>query len=271
MNRQFWLDQLIFPAWAGSSANQSPHQIAPESWEAIMKLKKFAYHNKELAWRLQSTEFSDLNLLVGASGAGKTRSLEAILDLQKIARGSSENGVAWDVEISVEGIDYRWSGEFENSSTNGDFIEVLIEGDNGESSKKSAKIIRERLSSQGTKIVERKKSEIEFKGAKLPVKLSASSSVVKLFNEDESISPIYQAFLNQIIQSKPDQNNFYGYIVPALLKEYRTLQAIQNNNLGTLTKLALCHENFPDLFNLINSRFIDIFPQVQEMTIKHKT
>lgn len=63
-----------------------------------MKIHRLEYFDEEYQWELEPVEFSDnLNLLVGVSGAGKTRILKAIRHLQAIANGASLNGVKWNV------------------------------------------------------------------------------------------------------------------------------------------------------------------------------
>ncbi|MDM8527422.1 hypothetical protein QUF58_04350 [Anaerolineales bacterium HSG24] len=43
-----------------------------------MRIKQFSYENKRLGWKLNPVEFSTVNLLVGASGVGKTQILDAL-------------------------------------------------------------------------------------------------------------------------------------------------------------------------------------------------
>jgi recombinational DNA repair ATPase RecF len=51
-----------------------------------MKINKLEYCDLEYQWQLEAVEFSpNLNLLVGVSGAGKTRILQAIRNLKAIA------------------------------------------------------------------------------------------------------------------------------------------------------------------------------------------
>jgi ABC-type polar amino acid transport system ATPase subunit len=78
-----------------------------------MIIHELTYYNHELEWRFESIEFSEFNLLVGVSGVGKTQILKSIINLRKIARGASLNGVEWDVKFTSEGLNYRWMGEFE--------------------------------------------------------------------------------------------------------------------------------------------------------------
>ncbi len=55
-----------------------------------MRIKSLEYHDHARGWKFEPVEFSNLNLLVGVSGAGKTQILNAILNSKKIANGESK-------------------------------------------------------------------------------------------------------------------------------------------------------------------------------------
>lgn len=79
-----------------------------------MKINYIEYYNKNVDWRLTRTHFGDLTLLVGASGVGKTRILDAINTVKKIADGKGFFGVKWEIECTLSnGSNITWSGEFE--------------------------------------------------------------------------------------------------------------------------------------------------------------
>ena len=63
-----------------------------------MRIKTFSYIDKATGWELKPVAFNQLTLLVGASGVGKTRILNSILDLKRIVRGESLNGVKWCID-----------------------------------------------------------------------------------------------------------------------------------------------------------------------------
>ena len=58
-----------------------------------MKILELSYEDKATGWKLNPVQFSDLNLLVGVSGVGKTKILKAILNIKKIVEGESLNSV----------------------------------------------------------------------------------------------------------------------------------------------------------------------------------
>ena len=87
-----------------------------------MKIKKVAFWDNELEWRFEPIDFSNLALLVGVSGVGKTQILKGILSLQQIANGASLNGLAWDITfLTLNNVEYRWQGEFETKKSRPSF------------------------------------------------------------------------------------------------------------------------------------------------------
>jgi putative ribosome biogenesis GTPase RsgA len=51
-----------------------------------MKIKEIFFKNKTHPWELKRTSFTDLTLLVGVSGVGKTQILNNIMKLVNIRR-----------------------------------------------------------------------------------------------------------------------------------------------------------------------------------------
>ncbi|MEC4882653.1 MAG: AAA family ATPase [Scytonema sp. PMC 1070.18] len=227
-----------------------------------MKIQKVTYYDHELEWRFEPIEFANFTLLVGASGVGKTQILESINKLQKIANGESLNGVEWDTIFSVDNSIYQWQGEFEAKK-----VSSLIKDD--ESEKNSHfRILREKLSKEGKLIIERRNSEIIFKGDKLP-KLSPFQSIVDIFSEEEDITPVKNGF-KKIIYSNPLRENsidviMYPKIYSSLSSKPSSLEEIREMNLPIQLKLALTYKYVPWVFNKIKENFINIFFQVEDI------
>jgi ABC-type branched-subunit amino acid transport system ATPase component len=79
-----------------------------------MNIQSFVYKDNAIEWQLEPITFKPLTLLVGASGVGKTRILQAILNLKKIVKGASLNGIEWNMTFStLMGHFYEWQGCFE--------------------------------------------------------------------------------------------------------------------------------------------------------------
>jgi hypothetical protein len=233
-----------------------------------MKIKKVAFWDNLREWRFEPICFSNLALLVGVSGVGKTKILEGILSLQKIANGVSLNGLAWDITFSTVNdedldVEYRWQGEFE---TKKNLPRIL----NEEDETNEFRIVREHLLIDGNLIIERTPNEIIFKGNTTP-KLSPFQSVVKILNQEDDISPAYYAFLYKIISNNSSSMDYYDMNYTAisnLQKSESLLMAFKELDVPLQIKLAFIWSHYSDLFNKIKRIFIQAFPQVEDLKIE---
>lgn len=230
-----------------------------------MKINQLSYYDRELEWQLEPITFSDLTLLVGISGVGKTQILQSIIALQNIANGKSLNGVKWQIYFTANnGIEYYWSGEFETQQIS---LTLL---DDEEDKENKFRIISEVLLANDKKIIQRDHQEIKFHDLTLP-KLSPFQSAVAILSEEEDISPVQDSF-NSIIYS--DQsisiNTFHFIKYAPLTKKYSSLNLddLQESNLPTQIKLALAYNHFPEVFNQIKDNFRDIFVQVEDIKLE---
>lgn len=234
-----------------------------------MRVYNFKFENKKLELIIEPINFSNLSLLVGVSGVGKTIILQSLLDLKQIARGKSLSGVEWEIIFSIKnGAKYLWKGAFEKTG-----ISEFLEGSSYEDEKETEtisrpKIIYEKLYKDHQLIVERNENEIKLEGKPTP-KLSSYKSALNLFNEEESISPVFESF-NKIIRSDdygtkgvPMFDNFNKF-----LKKHQTLESIQNSNIPAYLKLALVYKSQPDVFNTIKNHFINVFTQVEDIRLE---
>ena len=238
-----------------------------------MKIKKVAFWDNLREWRFEPICFSNLALLVGVSGVGKTKILEGILSLQKIANGVSLNGLAWDITFStvndVDDVEYRWQGEFESKKN----LPIIL---NEEDETNEFRIVREFLLREGNVIIERTPNEIIFKGNTTP-KLSPFQSVVEILNQEDDIFPAHEAF-NKITSNSSSSMDYYDISMdyydinytatsnPPKSESY--LMAIKESDMTFQLKLALIFREFSDLFNKIKGIFIQAFPQVEDLKIE---
>lgn len=230
-----------------------------------MRINYLEYHDRESGWQLERTTFKDLTLLVGASGAGKTRILRAIRNLKHIAtknlqEGWSFNGIGWEIGISIDGKDYYWKGQFQDSESGNkknhrknyfEFEEV----------KRNGKVIALRNSN----------GEIYFEENQIP-RLPLDQSLVSLFKEEKKLNPVYSNFF-RIIESDSTrdmfpadliEDDFFNYLV----KEYNSIEKIKNSKENIYTKLALASINAPNIFKRILYDYQAIFPNIEEVIIE---
>jgi predicted ATPase len=229
-----------------------------------MRIKKLKYYDDEYKWKLEEVDFlPNLNLLVGVSGAGKTRILRAIDGLKSIANGVSLNGVKWDVCFMDDNdLEYTWSGEFETRESS-----LAINKTPEES--ELVKLINEKLvcKNQGV-LIERKDSEIFFNGSKTP-KLSPFESVIELLKQEEQVAPI-QKSLDKIILAHFGNTDTAWRLPVSIFKKFEKapLSILQESGLPVPVKLSILYRTIPEEFNKIKEAFISIFPSVSDIKVE---
>lgn len=228
-----------------------------------MRIKKVAFWDNLREWRFEPIYFSNLALLVGVSGVGKTQILKGILNLQRIANGASLNGLAWDVTFStVNNVEYRWQGEFETKKN----LPIIFEE---QDETNEFRIVREHLLREKKVIVERTPNEIIFNGNKTP-KLSPFQSVVEILNQEEDISPVQQAF-NKITSNNSSSIDYYDInytMISSIQRSNVLLDDIKESDRQIPIKLAFIYGLFSNIFDTIKSVFIQAFPQVEDIKIE---
>lgn len=228
-----------------------------------MKIKHLEYYNDEDKWRLEPVNFlPNLNLLVGVSGAGKTRILKAINSLKSIANGASYNGVKWSIcFLSNDNHEYSWMGEFETKG-----VTISIDGNSEEN--EQCEILSEKLICNGTLIVERTRDEIIFRGEKTP-KLSPSQSVISLLKQEDSITPIKES-LNKISLIDLARADSVFRLSTSFYKRYEkiSLTSLKESNLSIQAKLFVLYRDFPMEFEQVKNSFIKVFPDISDVKIE---
>lgn len=225
-----------------------------------MKINRFKFENKNLEFIIEPVCFSNLSLLVGGSGVGKSLILQSLLDLKRIAQGLSLDGAEWEIQFSIEsGKACLWKGAFEKTG-----IPEIYED---ETTAPRPKIIYENLLLDGHLVVKRKENEIKLQGESTP-KLPSYQSALHLFNEEEIIFPIVKS-INKIIRSV-DSVVKYLFIAPfdEFLKSHNTLEHIQSLPISIYSKLALAYKNKVEVFDVIRDHFINVFTQVEDIKLE---
>lgn len=241
-----------------------------------MKINQLSYYDHKRQWRIEPIEFSDFNLLVGVSGVGKTRILQAILDLQKISEGKSLNGVEWDIHFTYKNNEYHWSGEFECNISNN----LILENEENNFSKNSNfKIKNESLSKNGELIIDRNEIEIKFKNNILPIKPSPVQSVVETLNGEADIAAVKHGFESIISTVQWSDASFYNgliynIVIDKIFKDSSLDQRMvvdkryYQSNLPVQIKLVIAYFEKNPIFQAIKERFINIFEQVEDIKIE---
>ena len=227
-----------------------------------MKFKSISARNKRTGWNVENMQFNPmLTLLVGASGVGKTKILNIIRMLTRVARGESFNGFEWEIEFEQNGRNYVWEGEFGIIEVNQPLMRDMEVGND------EAPILREMVFDNGEEMIMRSSDGIRYKGNDL-VKLDNAKSVVELLKEESSVKPIYDGFKQ--CYTLDVANNSLS--ITPLVSMYRNatldvLQIKQMERLSPLEKLYLVRSNNLNEFNLICQAFQSIFPSVEKIDV----
>lgn len=233
-----------------------------------MQIKTLEYYDDEYKWELARVDFlQNLNLLVGVSGVGKTRTLKAIYNLKAIANGASLNGVKWNVcFVGDDGREYSWIGEFETQEET-----ILVDESSDEN--QQVRLTSERLVCDNHKVlIERKNSDIILNGSKTP-KLSPFESVIELLKQEDQISPVKESLDNIILADSTSYSTSYGKVwrLPiGMLRKFEKakLSNLQKSGLPVPIKLSILHKFFPETFDKIKEAFISVFPSVSDVKIE---
>jgi hypothetical protein len=238
-----------------------------------MKIVKVSFYDHELKWGFEPIYFDGLTLLVGVSGVGKTRILKSIRTLRAIASGEDVNGIEWDVRFTtLSGDSYRWTGLFETVDSDSSIFDRKP-GGNDDDDEQKVNILRESLHKNDIEIVSRAGDVIRLRNTPTP-KLKPYESVISSLSEDEDISPVHNEFKRLYYSDQSNSTEISAISTADVIfslsgkrknKIYNSLSDLQEASLPKDFKLAVLHNQFPEIFSIIKERFIDIFPQVEDI------
>ena len=210
-------------------------------------------------WIFSKVELGKLNLLVGDSGTGKTRFLNTIFNLGRMAVSSKvqKNGF-WKLELEQDGSIYEWELEVEQTSSK----ESLVKQEH----------LWQKSEHGKSPIVERTESVFKFSGKALP-KLPRESTSLSLLKEEENIKPLYEGFKTILKRDfsadELRENTKYDIIAPELLgEEIKDLPQLFLTDSGVNLKLYWLSENLPGVFQKICDQYMEVFPFIRQIKIR---
>ena len=157
-------------------------------------ISSYYYHGRQFEdWDFQETELKNINLIVGASGSGKTRYLNTIFNISSsIVHGQPFRPGYWKLTVKTEEYEYLW--EYEGLTVD------------GENQIKKELVKRKRIDSQEVfeNLIDRSPDNFVFCGTKLP-KLQRDRPGITLLKEEEKIGPLHETFSKVQIRKFHDE------------------------------------------------------------------
>lgn len=224
-----------------------------------MKISKFRFFDHNTGWSTNNIQLDTVNLLVGASGVGKTRLLNAITQLKNIALGEAATGYEWDVEFLIQGKQVAWSGAYPCTHASPTTLSMDLQADDPES------LVEERLTLDGHLLAARDGNTLLYLDDTLPVLQNPELSLLSLLNPREGVKQIVHTFMFE----------YPNYDWPRLIAfptnylahfDHQTisLMKIRFFRAPGLVRLFLLQRYFPDHYDRLWSIYRDIFPRVTE-------
>lgn len=225
-------------------------------------LKSYQFNSSPKdSWIFKTEDFGRINLLVGISGSGKSRFLNIIFNMGTAISNSSPFGPGeWNVQFSIDDIDYDW------------FLDV--NGNNKTDSYIEREELRVHKNGKAEYLVDRNKENFIFLDNKLP-KLQKNIPSISLLKEEDSISPLYNMFAHiqrRLFHESGLRDAIAYQNVPLSLisdlKKDNDFEKMWKSTLTVNTKMYILQETYPDLYNIAIETFMEIFPFVQNCEVE---
>lgn len=238
-----------------------------------MAIKSFRLLDKFHCWKLNRMSFSPLNLLVGKSGVGKTKILDALQSVRSAALTGAHqaNGCEWEIEIEIENKNFVWKAETSlvTESPLSLFSDKDIDEIDNQSFEKPYFLSESIIRNDNEELVLRDKDKFIFNDKPLP-KLKNTESAITLLRDEDDIAPLHKA-LRHMIFSQAHKLTFYAYDISGfkeVRKRYNSIESLQEaQNVPTLIKAFILQEDYPDDFEQLKNEYKEIFDTVEDLKL----
>ena len=242
------------------------HQRSVKYFDRGHKMQIISYEaggSTENDLHFPEINFGKFNLVVGDSATGKSRLLNTIFNVGRMAAQKVQTQFFlgyWNIIFEHKSNRYKWSIETHKP-----------EGD------EEANIVQEQLlvleNHSEYKLVERTIDTFKFNGNDLP-RLSPRESSISLLRDEDLIKPIHEAFASilkrQFSGSVLDDTTSFQNITQnfiELIQKKRELDLLFHSNLNLSCRLYILAEMFSDIYEKICDEFKAIFPFVNEVKV----
>jgi predicted ATP-dependent endonuclease of OLD family len=227
-----------------------------------MRIIKYSYEDiGENGFKLGEIKFRTMNLLIGFSGSGKTRLLNTIFNLGRVAVNQESVKVgSWKIEFQIRKKQYSW--------------ELWIEKDEGGKTIVMVDILKDL--SDDKLIVKRTLDSFEYFGKQLP-KLKKSETSVSLLRDEKEIEPIHQAFSRILKRDFAHDSSSQDYLeyeplsaysIDIMKKGNANFESLMHSQVRLNVLMYALKKYDSKYFKLFSDYFKEVFPNVEEIDIK---
>lgn len=244
-----------------------------------MRIKSFEFKDLKTGWELEKLEFQRLNLLVGASGVGKSMILRNLLSVLDYKNVSEKNPAEWNIEIDSEETSYQWSGKT-NSGIAGTAFKNFSKYDLLRH-KEPSTFANELISINGSAIAKRveidyMKHEIYYSNNKIP-NLNKLQSLLETISEKEMDD--FRKTLEEYVNLSNARMGIFSLLALPLDNPYAREDIVPNysswqgdifkfnEEVDIRTLYYLQNSNDSRFFDIAQD-FLDIFPNIHNIEIK---
>ncbi len=227
-----------------------------------MRIINYSYNDDPITktgWEITPVEFTTLNLIVGISGAGKTKLLNTISNIAPVIRGKAKTTGAWNLVIEQNNQIYEW--------------DIFIQPIKDELPKIKFEKLTLKNGEEKVILIDRSDNGFFFNGDQLP-KLPSDESAIVLLKEEDAIRPLYEGFDYFIrrefsIESLKEaaQKHLINFETKESVKYEKNLKKLVS--LESLNdRLEIIKNSFEDIYNEICENFINTFPFIRRVDLK---
>ena len=209
-------------------------------------------------WEFQETKLDNVNLIVGASGSGKTRYLNSIFNISSsIVQGQPFISGHWKLTVKTDEYEYVW------------------EYNGGKNQIQREIVTRKRIGSQEEfeNLIDRTPDTFFFCGDKLP-RLQRDRPGITLLKEEGKIGPLYDTFARIQRRTFHDDGLTDALRLQDVSNELSNISkskdgilALWQQQPALSARMFLLREKFPDKYRLAVETFEQVFPSIKECGI----
>ncbi len=220
-----------------------------------MKIIDYEYNGPD--WEIKRVRFQNINLIVGDSGAGKTRLLNTIFNLGTfVAAGKPGGEGEWHLSLGIDEEIYRWKISKIKKDD-----EIVVE--------------REQLFLNERLILDRDNDKFIFDNRPPLPKFPSSEMSVYILKEEKLIKPLYDGFSTMLRRKffddeLKDNSRIFVTNRKSLdrLGMKKDLYELYKRSLGLNLRLYILSKYFPAIFSEIIAYYMETFDFISKVEIR---